>query len=245
MIYLELCHDSQDEPFDIVDNSTVHPHDNSHEFEPIVKAYEAPYWMTEDEVGHEFTQEAVETWYKHVRLSVEVKLLPQLLQDEDGVLYNNGAPSVRTCEFLKKLQIVIGPASASNSHFGRPSGGAVHIRQTCQSLSSLLAEASVARKKDFELHIAFRWFLSDDWPSYLEAVYPLVYRMKAQGFLVTSSQEYGVKMRSGCDTEGCICTGLRIGEVVWRLGEREDWFDSSEEECMERIESAKTERDGW
>ncbi|CAN9089234.1 unnamed protein product [Alternaria alternata] len=160
MIYLELYQDSQDEPFEIVDNSTIHPHDNSHEFEPIVKAYETPYWMIEDEVGHEFAKEAVETWYKHVSLSVDVKLLPQLLQDEDGVLYNNGAPSVRTHKFLRKLQVVIGPASTSDSYGGRPRGRAVHIQQTCQSLSALSTEASVARKKDFELHIAFRWVRS-------------------------------------------------------------------------------------
>ncbi|CAN9109359.1 unnamed protein product [Alternaria alternata] len=243
MIYLELYQDSQDEPFEIVDNSTIHPHDNSHEFEPIVKAYETPYWMIEDEVGHEFAKEAVETWYKHVSLSVDVKLLPQLLQDEDGVLYNNGAPSVRTHKFLRKLQVVIGPASTSDSYGGRPRGRAVHIQQTCQSLSALSTEASVARKKDFELHIAFRWVSVYERLSYIDAVCPVVYGLKAQGFMVTSSQSIGRRMVRICDEEVCMCNGRRIGEMVWARTMEEDWFNCSQEECMKRIRDAKVEPD--
>ena len=243
MIYLELYQDSQDEPFEIVDNSTIHPHDNSHEFEPIVKAYETPYWMIEDEVGYEFAREAVETWYKHVSLSVDVKLLPQLLQDEDGVLYNNGAPSVPTHKFLRKLQVVIGPASTSDSYSGRPRGRAVHIRQTCQSLSALSTEASVARKKDFELHIAFRWVSVYERLSYIDAVCPVVYGLKAQGFMVTSSQSIGRRMVRICDEEICMCNGRRIGEMVWARTMEEDWFNRSQEECMKRIRDAKVEPD--
>jgi hypothetical protein len=244
MIYLELFHYSQDldEPFDVVDNSTIHPHDNTHGFEPIVNAYETPYWMVEDEVGIEFAQEAVETWYKHVRLSVDVKLLPQLLQDEDGVLYNNGAPSVSTCKFLKKLQVVVGPVSP-NAYYGRPSGRAVHTRQTCQSLSSLLAEPGIA-KKNFELHIAFRWYRYTDWPSYLKAICPVVYRLKAQGFLVTSSWAYGVTIEGLCGEDWCTCRGWRLGDTRWQLIGRRDFFDFPEEECMERIEAAKVEFNG-
>ncbi|KAI5365589.1 hypothetical protein J4E82_011365 [Alternaria postmessia] len=243
MIYLELYQDSQDEPFEIVDNSTIHPHDNSHEFEPIVKAYETPYWMIEDEVGYEFAREAVETWYKHVSLSVDVKLLPQLLQDEDGVLYNNGAPSVPTHKFLRKLQVVIGPASTSDSYSGRPGGRAVHIQQTCQSLSALSTEASVARKKDFELHIAFRWVSVYERLSYIDAVCPVVYGLKAQGFMVTSSQSIGRRMVRICDEEICMCNGRRIGEMVWARTMEEDWFNRSQEECMKRIRDAKVEPD--
>jgi hypothetical protein len=243
MIYLELYQDSQDEPFEIVDNSTIHPHDNSHEFEPIVKAYETPYWMIEDEVGYEFAKEAVETWYKHVSLSVDVKLLPQLLQDEDGVLYNNGAPSVPTHKFLRKLQVVIGPASTSDSYSGRPGGRAVHIQQTCQSLSALSTEASVARKKDFELHIAFRWVSVYERLSYIDAVCPVVYGLKAQGFMVTSSQSIGRRMVRICDEEVCMCNGRRIGEMVWAHTMEEDWFNRSQEECMKRIRDGKVEPD--
>ncbi|CAN9125267.1 unnamed protein product [Alternaria sp. RS040] len=246
MIYLELYQDSQDEPFEIVDNSTIHPHDNSHEFEPIVKAYEMPYWMIEVEVGYEFAKEAVEIWYKHVSLSVDVKLLPQLLQDEDGVLYNNGAPSVRTHEFLRKLQVVIGPASTSDSYGGRPRGRAVHIQQTCQSFSALSTEASVARKKDFELHIAFRWVSVYERLSYIDAVCPVVYSLKAQGFVVRSSQSIGRRMVRICDEEACMCNGRRIGEMVWARTMEEDWFNCSQEECKKRIRDAKVgPDDSW
>jgi hypothetical protein len=65
MVYLELYRGSQDEPYEVVDNNSRHSHDAAYEFAPMVKAYQAPYWMLECEVGHEFAQEAVEAWSKH------------------------------------------------------------------------------------------------------------------------------------------------------------------------------------
>ncbi|KAI4954600.1 hypothetical protein J4E86_005910 [Alternaria arbusti] len=100
MIYTELCRGSQDEqdepyePYEIVDNNSKHPHDPLYEFAPMVKAYEPPYWMLEREVGPEFAREAVEVWYKSAHLSVDIKLLQPLLQDDDGVLYDSWSPSL-------------------------------------------------------------------------------------------------------------------------------------------------------
>jgi hypothetical protein len=89
MVYLALYRGSQDEPYEVVDNNSRHPYDAAYGFAPMVKAYEAPYWMLERDVGHEFAQEAVEAWYKHAHLSINITLLQPLLQDDDGILYDS------------------------------------------------------------------------------------------------------------------------------------------------------------
>ncbi|KAI4643111.1 hypothetical protein J4E93_007180 [Alternaria ventricosa] len=246
MIYTELYRgsqaeqDEQDEPYEIVDNSSEHPHDPLYEFAPMVKAYEPPYWMLEREVGPEFAREAVEIWYKLAYLAVDIKLLQPLLQDDDGVLYDIWSPSVRTCDFIRKLDVDIGPALLP-LHTGRsrPSGRAVHIRQVCRSLSTLLEDPSVARKEGFKLHIAFQWDISDDWSDYLKAICPVVYRLKAQGFLVSGSQDYGERIRHKCFQAGCPCEFFRFGDTDWESSHIDDWFDCSEEECMKRIEEER------
>lgn len=198
MVYTELYHGSQDGPYEIVDNSK-HPHNPLYEFAPMVKAYEPPYWMREGEVGPEFAREAAEVWYKCAYLSVDIKLLQPLLQDDDGVLYESWSPSVRTCHFLRTLAVIIGPASLTlHTGHSRPSSRAVHIRQICRSLSTLLEEPCVARKEGFKLHIAFQWDVSDDWSDYLKAICPVVYRLKTQGFLASGSQDYGDRIRHKC-----------------------------------------------
>ena len=72
---------------------------------------------------------------------------------------------------------------------------------------------------------------------------PVVYGLKAQGFMVTSSQSSGRQMVWICDEEGCMCNGRRIGEMVWARTMEEDWFNRSQEECMKRIRDAKVEPD--
>jgi len=252
MIYTELCRGSQDEqdepyePYEIVDNNSKHPHDPLYEFAPMVKAYEPPYWMLEREVGPEFAREAVEVWYKSAHLSVDIKLLQPLLQDDDGVLYDSWSPSVRTCDFLRRLAVVIGPAwlSLLTGH-SRPSSRAVHIRKICRSLYTLLEEQSVARKEGFKLHIAFHWDVSDNWSEYLKAIYPVVYRLKAQGFLVSSTQAYGNRTFGPCARPGCECDQWTAGGPIrWYISDIGDWFDCSEEECMKRIEEQKERRRG-
>lgn len=240
MIYTELYRGSQDEPYEIVDNNSKHPYDPLYEFAPMIEAYEPPYWMLEREVGPEFAREAVEIWYKCADLLVDIKLLQPLLQDDDGVLYDNWSPSVRTCDFLRKLDVAIGPASPP-LHTGesRPSSRAVHIRQTCRPLSTFLEEPSVARKEGFRLHITFQWGMSDDWSDYLKAVCPVVYRLKTQGFLVSGSQNYGEYIRHKCYEAGCSCESWRLGDIEWHGSGIDDWFDCSEEECMERIEEER------
>ena len=244
MVYTELYRGSQDEPYEIVDNNSMDPHDPLYEFAPTVKAYEPPYWMLEEEVGPEFAREAVEVWYMHAHLSVDIKLLQPLLQDDDGVLYDSWSPSVRTCKFLRKLYVVIGPAllplRTGNS---RPSGRAVHIRQICRSLCALLEEPSVALKEGFKLHIAFRWTAGDDWPDYLKAICPVVYRLKARGFLVSSSQAYGVDIVVRCGENGYMCKAWRVGDTRWHMSGLVDWFDCAEEECMKRIQEVEGERE--
>ncbi|KAI4656973.1 uncharacterized protein J4E78_006864 [Alternaria triticimaculans] len=205
----ELYHGSQDEPYEIVDNNSKHPHDSLYEFVPMIKAYEPPYWMLEEEVGPEFAREAVEVWYKSAYLSVDIKLLQPLLQDDDGVLYDSWSPSI------------------------------------CRSLSTLLEEQSVARKEGFKLHIAFHWDVSDNWPEYLKAICPVVYRLKTQGFLVSSTQAYGNRTYGPCARPGCECDQWTAGGPIrWYISDIGDWFDCSEEECMKRIEEQKERRRG-
>jgi hypothetical protein len=235
MIYSELYNGSQDEPYEVVDNNSVHPYDPAYEFTPMVKAYELPYWMLEGEVGPEFAREAVEVWYKHVHLSIDIKLLLLLLQDDDGILFDSWSPSVRTCDYLTRLNIVIGPAVSFWTGAPRPSSQAVHTRQMCSALSTLLDDRSVARKANFRLHIEFRWHAGDNWPAYLKAICPIVYRLKAQGFLVSSSLAYECTIRRRCFQEGCECEAWRLGEIGWKMDDIGDLFDGSEEDCMKII----------
>ncbi|KAI4711038.1 hypothetical protein J4E89_004628 [Alternaria sp. Ai002NY15] len=243
MVYTELYRGSQDKPYEITDGDSKHPYDPLHEFAPIVKAFQEPYWMVKEEVGHEFAREAVEIWYKCAHLSVHVKLLQPLLQDDDGVLYEQWSPSVRTCNFLRKLDVIIGPATLPiYLEESRPSGQAVNIRQICRSLSALLEEPSVAQKEGFKLHITFRWAMEDEWSDYLKAICPVVYRLKAQGFLVSGSQAYGHSIYAMCSHFGrddCECEPWQRGDTRWHILDVFDWFDCSEEECMQRIEEEK------
>jgi hypothetical protein len=95
-----------------------------------------------------------------------------------------------------------------------------------RSLHCQWSQAS-EKKKGFKLHIAFRWYAADDWPSDLGAVCTIVYRLKAHGFLVTSSQAYGQMINILCNEEDRICRAWRFGETVWHLKEDRDCFDCS------------------
>jgi hypothetical protein len=148
-------------------------------------------------------------------------------KNANEVLYDSRAPSVRICGFLRSMQVVIGPALWQNAEYGRLSGQAVQIRQISRSLSALSVELAIAKKKGFKLHIAFRWYAADDWPSYLGAVCTIIYRLKAHGFLVTSSQAYGQTINILCNEENRICRARRFGETVWHLKEDRDCFDCS------------------
>jgi hypothetical protein len=94
MIYEFLC-DKSEEPFYVIDNTPMPPWSNEYCFEPLIKAFDLPYWMNPAHVGEEFSAEAARVWYKTTRLSIDIKLVSSLMYDVGGVLVGSGGPRMK------------------------------------------------------------------------------------------------------------------------------------------------------
>jgi hypothetical protein len=206
MIYQGLC-DMSDEPYHVIDNNSMSPQPNEYCFEPLIETFDLPYWMDPKHVGEEFAAEAAHTWYRHARLSVDVKLLTSLMRDVGGVLVGSGGPRMKAKRLIKNLTVIL-PDLTHYAGFAvkpLPSDKAAPYHRAARELSTLLGPAGIKYKTGFKLHLLIRILPSTNiMCRYAEALVPVIIKLRQEGFDIEVTRGYN---RSCCDySDVFLCT---------------------------------------
>jgi hypothetical protein len=191
MIYELLCEDCA-EPFYVIDNTCMHPWSSEYCFEPLIHAFDLPYWMDPAHVGEEFAAEAAHVWHKNARLCIDIKSLSSFMHDVGGVLVGSGGPRMKARELIKSLEVSMSDLPLHNlESIPLPSDKTAPYYRAARDLQTLLGPTGLKYKQCFKLHLLIPTS-GIVFQRYAQALGRVIAPLKEEGFLVTVELKYYV-----------------------------------------------------